>query len=152
MASAGQGGSGSQWDEYAERIRQQLPVAPEGLLDAYMKWIPLVAIIFGAIGLVFLLFFGLLGAILSPLLVLGGAEGLSFGASAFVSLAIGIVSSALEIVGGLMMMKRRLTGWWIFALALVLSAVSSLFSINILWLAITVLIAYVHLQVKPRYV
>src|ERR687886_1580914 len=41
----------SQWDDYAERLRVQLPAAPEGLLNGYVRWAPWVAIVFGIIGL-----------------------------------------------------------------------------------------------------
>ena len=41
-----------QWDAYAERLRAQLPPAPEGLLTGYVRWAPWIAMIFGIIGLV----------------------------------------------------------------------------------------------------
>ena len=69
----------AQWDDYADRLRQQLPAAPPELLDGYVKWMPWVAIVLGAIGLFWSVVFGLLGALITPFLVLGGASGVSFG-------------------------------------------------------------------------
>ena len=81
----------------------------------------------------------------------GGASSLQSGAGAFLAVAVGIVIAALEIIGGYLMLRRSLTGWWILAVGMVLSALNSLASIALLGLLITLAIAYVHLQVKPRY-
>ena len=42
-------GALSQWDMYVERLRVQLPAAPEGLVNGYVRWAPWVAIVFGVI-------------------------------------------------------------------------------------------------------
>jgi hypothetical protein len=49
------------------------------------------------------------------------------------------------------MLKRSAIGWWILAIGLILNALNSLIRAAILGLLITLAIAYVHLQVKPRY-
>jgi hypothetical protein len=144
-------GSTRSWDDYAERLRVQLPAAPEALLDAYVKWAPWLAIVFGGLSLLFLLGLGLLGAVLSPFLVLAGADGINLGVMGLMSLVLGVVASIVEIVGGYKMLQLSLTGWWLAALGLIVSTVSGLLSFNLFGLVITLLIAYVHLQVKPRY-
>jgi hypothetical protein len=140
-----------EWDAYAEQLRVKLPPAPESLLSAYVRWAPWVAIVFGIIGGLFLLALLVFGAVLSPFLLLGGASAVSSGFGLFVTLILGIVTSVLEVVGGYLMLKRRLTGWWLLAIGLVVGALSNLFNVSLFGLVITLLIAYVHLLVKPRY-
>src|SRR5712692_9268322 len=82
------GGSSSQWDEYAERIRRQLPTAPDSLIDIYVKWAPWIAMIFGAIGLFLSIGFLFLGALVTPFLVLGGGSGVNAGIGLFVAIAL----------------------------------------------------------------
>src|SRR5437660_12681532 len=105
--------STSQWDEYADRLRVQLPTAPDSLMDLYVQWAPWIAIVFGGLGLVITLLALVLGTVLSPLLLLGGMSGLNAGASAFIALILMLVASALELAGGYLMLKRSLTGWWL---------------------------------------
>ena len=42
------------------------------------------------------------------------------------SIFAGLISAALEFVGGYLMLKRRVTGWWLLAFGLVLSILGSL--------------------------
>jgi hypothetical protein len=140
-----------EWDAYAEQLRVKLPPAPESLLSAYVRWAPWVAIVFGIIGALFMLALLAFGAVLSPFLLLGGASAVSSGVGLFITLILGIVTSALEVVGGYLMLKRRLTGWWLLAVGLIVGALSNLFNASLFGLVITLLIAYVHLLVKPRY-
>jgi hypothetical protein len=140
-----------QWDRYADDLRAKLPVAPEGLLNGYVRIAPWLAIIFGGISILFLLGVLLLGAALSPFLLLGGAAGLRAGGMLALTGFFGLVASGLDFVGGWLMLGRRLLGWWILALALAVSILTNLFSVSLFGLIISLLIAYVHLQVKPRY-
>jgi hypothetical protein len=144
-------GSRGQWEDYAEQLRQRLPEPPPGLQDAYVKWIPWLAIIFGAIGLIFMLLFAVLGAVVSPFLVLAGAEGMRAGMEGVFAIALGIIESALGLAGGLLMLRMRATGWWIYAVGLIIGVVSNLASFSIIGLAITLAIAWVHVHVRPRY-
>jgi hypothetical protein len=141
----------SQWDHYAEQLRQKLPAAPEGLLAGYVQWGPWVAIVLGALGALALLGLLLVVLGLSPLLLLGGASGVYAGGSAFLSIIIGLLSTVPEIVGGVLMLQRRLTGWWLLTLGLLVGAIGNLLSFSPFGLLITLLIAYIHIQVKPRY-
>jgi hypothetical protein len=145
------GPTGSQWDAYAEQLRKQLPEAPEGLLSAYVRFAPWVAMIFGVLGVLLLLVAGVFVSVLTPLMALGGASGLGAGLGALVSIVIGLILAVLEVVGGYQMRQGRLTGWWILGLGLVVNAVLTLVRLQLLGLIITLLIAYVHLLVKPRY-
>lgn len=141
----------NQWDTYVERLRVQLPAAPEGLLSAYVRWAPWIAIVFGALALLFLIAALGLGAVLSPLLLLGGASGIRAGGSFFMAVVFGIVLTVADVVGGWLMLKMRVTGWWILALGLVVNALQELVTGNLLGLIVTLLIAYIHVQVRPRY-
>lgn len=143
--------SGSQWDMYIERIRTQLPAAPEGLLSGYMTWVPWLAIIFGAFGILVFLATTVLAAVLTPLAALGGAGGVQAGGMLLVTALLGLAFSVLDVVGGILMLKRKLTGWWLLAVGLAINLISGLLSVSIVGLVITLLVAYVHIQVKPRY-
>ncbi len=143
--------TGSQWDMYIERIRVQLPAAPEGLLSGYMTWVPWLAIIFGAFGILVFLATTVLAAVLTPLAALGGAGGVQAGGMLLVTALLGLAFSVLDVVGGILMLKRRLTGWWLLAVGLAINLISGLLSVSVVGLVITLLIAYVHIQVKPRY-
>lgn len=138
-------------DDYLERLRKQLPPAPEGLLNAYARFMPWISIIFGAIGLFFLIIGSLFLAVLGPFMMLAGASGVSAGLGALFGILVGIVISVLAIAGGLMMRRFSVSGWYILAAALVVQALDELLTLRILTLIITVLVAYVHLQVRPRY-
>lgn len=141
----------AQWDDSLERIRKQLPPAPEGLLSFYIRWVPWLAIVLSAISLVFLVFFGLLAAILTPFLAMSGASGMTAGLSAIVAIVLGIVYSVLGLVGGWQMRSMKLNGWWLLAAGLVISFVSDVLSLSILGIVIVLAVAWIHLQVKPRY-
>ena len=141
-----------QLDMYADQLRVKLPLPPPGLMDGYMRFVPWIAIIFGVIGAL-ALFVGLVGVtFLTPILVLfGGAAGLGYGGGLIISVIVGLAIAILEVVGGYMMVQRRATGWWILAAGIVVQLLSSLFHVGVIWLIIWLLIAYIHLEVKPNY-
>lgn len=142
----------SQMDTYAERARVTLPAAPPGLLDGYMRFYPWVLIILGVLGVLVFLLPLIIGTALSPVfLLLGGPSGVSAGGALLFALVVAIIGSALEVVSGYLMLKRRLTGWWLMAFGLVLSLLTNLFGRSILSVIVVLLIAYIHLQVKPNY-
>ena len=138
----------NQWDDYAERARQQLPAAPEPLLDGYVKWAPLVAMILGALFAIITVF-GLV--ILLAGSVVATAVGSTGVFGTLVNVVLVLIVCVLVFVGGLRMRQGLLTGWWILAFGLALNVLTSIFSISILGLIITLAVAYLHLQVKPRY-
>jgi hypothetical protein len=134
-----------------ERARQQLPAAPPSLLNGYVRFAPWVAIVFGVLGFFGLLVLGGVLAVLSPLLLLGGASGVSAGADAFLAIAVGLVLTVLELAGGYLMLKRSATGWWLIGLGIAVSALNDLFHVAILGLIIVLAIAWIHIQVRPEY-
>lgn len=151
MQSSSSSGSRGQWEEYVEQARAKLPEPPPNLMDAYVKWIPWIAIVFGVIGLIFSVGFGLFAAVLSPFLVLAGGEGIKTGLSSIFAIVLGGVASVLSLAGGWMMKQMRATGWWIYAVGLIVSVLNDLATFSILGLAITLLIAWLHVHVRPRY-
>lgn len=152
MSSSSPGGTMGQLEEYVEQLRQKLPVAPPGLLDGYVKYIPWLAMIFGGLGLLFSLLLLVAAPLLGGMAVMfGGAEGVSYGANLFFAVAVSIVANVLELGGGYMMMKRQATGWWLLAIALVVGALNNLLHISIIGLIITLAVAYIHIHVRPRY-
>jgi hypothetical protein len=137
------------WNEYAERIRVQLPAAPEPLLDFYVKYMPWLAIIGGVLGLFFGVIVGVLGLIVATAAAATGSAG--SGVQIMIGIILIGVGSALGIAGGYFMLQRRLTGWWILAVSMIINLLDSLVGINILGLLIVIVFAYIHLSVKPRY-
>jgi hypothetical protein len=139
----------SQVDAYAEQLRVKLPLAPPGLLNAYMNVAPWVAIVFGVLGALISLAALIFSTALGPLLVMFGQPGSGF--ALILGSLLALVISALEIAGGIMMLQRKATGWWLLAVGMVVSLLSSLVHLSVLGLIFWVLIAYIHLQVKPNY-
>ena len=139
----------NQLDMYAEQVRVKLPLAPPGLLNGYMSIIPWVAIIFGILGVLISLLALVGSTILGPLMVMFGSAGTGF--SLILGSLISLVIAGLEVAGGWMMLQRRATGWWLLALGMVVSLLSSLLHVSTLGLIFWLLIAYIHLQVKPNY-
>ena len=138
----------SQVDGYAEQLRVKLPLAPPGLLNGYMTVVPWFAIIVGIIGVLFSLLGLILSSVVAPLMFMyGGGSGLTLVFNVLLALLI----SALEVAGGFMMLQHRLTGWWLLALGMVVSLLSSLLHVSAIGLIFWLIIAYIHLQVKPNY-
>jgi hypothetical protein len=138
----------SQLDHYAERLRVQVPAAPPSLLDGYVKYVPWVSIVFGCFAAITLLaLFGLASAAQA----VASYYGYRYGASYAEELLFGLLLTALDIVGGYLMLQRKLTGWWLVAGALVVYLLRDLVSASLLGLILVLAVAYVHIQVKPRY-
>jgi hypothetical protein len=138
-----------QLDMYAEQARVKLPAAPPGLLNFYMSWVPWLAIIFGILGILISLVALVGSTILGPLAVMFGSPGTGLGL--ILGSLFSLASAALELFGGIMMLQRKATGWWLLAFGLVVSLLTSLFRVSVIGLIVGLLIAYVHLQVKPNY-
>ncbi|HEY1298657.1 MAG TPA: hypothetical protein VGJ60_36715 [Chloroflexota bacterium] len=139
----------NQLDGYAEQLRLKLPLAPPGLMNAYMNVVPWVAIIFGVLTALVSLALLTVSTALSPFIALFGHPATGFGL--ILTFLLSLVISGLEIAGGIMMLKRRATGWWLLALGMIVSLVTSLLSVSVLPLIFWLLVAYVHLEVKPNY-
>jgi hypothetical protein len=144
-------GSRGQWEDYVEQARVKLPEPPPGIMDGYVKWMPWIAIIFGAIGFIFSVVFGLLGAVLSPFLIFLGAEGLRAGMSGLFTVVLAVIGSALSFVGGWKMKQMEATGWWIYGVGLAIGALNNLVGFSVFGLIITLAIAWIHIHVRPRY-
>ena len=137
-----------QVDSYAEQLRVKLPLAPPGLLNGYMNVAPWIAIVLGALGVIFSLLGLILSSVIAPLMVMyGGGSGLGL----VLNVVLALVISALEVAGGFMMLQRRATGWWLLAVGLIVSLLSSLLHVSALGLIFWLIIAYLHLSVKPNY-
>src|SRR5579864_2298440 len=139
----------SQVDGYAEQLRVKLPLAPPGLLNGYMSVVPWLAIVFGILGILISLLALIGSTVLGPLMVMFGSAGTGF--SLILGSLVSLVIAALEVVGGFMMLGRRATGWWLLALSMIVALLSSLLHVSALGLIFWLIIAYIHLEVKPNY-
>jgi hypothetical protein len=138
-----------QVDTYADQLRVKLPVAPPGLQNAYMNVAPWIAIIFGVLGALISLAALIFSTALGPLMVMFGQPGSGFGL--ILASLLSLVIAVLEVAGGIMMLQRKTTGWWLLAAGLVVSLLSSLLHVSAIGLIFWLLIAYIHLEVKPNY-
>jgi len=139
----------NQADSALDQLRVKLPAAPPGLLDGYMNVVPWIAIIFGVLGVLISLVALVGSTALGPLMVLFGAAG--SGLTLILGSLLSLAAAAIDVVGGWLMVQRRATGWWLLAIGYVVGMLSSLVHISILGLIFWVIIAYLHLQVKPNY-
>ena len=138
-----------QLDGYLEQIRVKLPLPPPGLMNGYMSIMPWVAIVFGALGILFSLLALVGSAVIGPLAILFGSPGTGLGL--LLASLFSLVSSVLAVAGGWMMLQRKANGWWLLAIGYVINFLSSLVHAAILSLIVVILIAWVHLEVKPNY-
>src|SRR6478672_9519469 len=106
---------GAQLEAYVEQLRTRLPAAPENLINGYVQWAPWVAIVLGVLGVIAFLLLSVLSTAMLPFLAFGGSTGIRLGGLALVESFLGIIVSALEIAGGVLMLRRRELGWWILA-------------------------------------
>jgi|SRR5579859_359149 len=139
----------SQADSALDQLRVKLPAAPPGLLDGYMNVWPWVAIVFGILGVLISLVALVGSTALGPVLVMFGAAG--SGLTLILGSLLSLVAAAVGVAGGWLMLQRRINGWWLLAIGYVISMLSSLFHVSILGLIFWILLAYIHLQVKPNY-
>src|SRR5690348_999847 len=95
----------SQLDSYAEQLRVKLPVAPPGLLNFYMSWVPWLAIVFGVLGVLISLVALVGSTILGPLMIMFGAPGSGLGL--LVGSVIALASALLDVIGGWLMLQRK---------------------------------------------
>jgi hypothetical protein len=151
MQSSSAGGSRGQWEDYVEQARVKLPEPPPNVMDIYTRWIPWIAIIFGALGLFLIVVFGVIGTLFSMLLMFAGPEGLFAGMGLILSIVLGGAGCVLSIVGGLKMKQMSATGWWIYGISLAVGALTSLVTFNPLVLIPTLAIIWIHIHVRPRY-
>jgi len=139
----------NQVDGYAEQLRLKLPMAPPGLMNAYMNVVPWVAIIFGVLGALISLAALIFSTAIGPLMVMFGQPGSGF--SLVLTSLLSLVVAGLEVAGGVLMLQRRATGWWLLAVGMMVSLLTSLLHVSALGLIFWLLVGYVHLEVKPNY-
>jgi hypothetical protein len=139
----------SQLDTYAEKLRVQVPAAPPNILDGYVQFAPWVAMILGALAAVALV--SLLGAaaLLGSFVTM--YAGYRSGGSLVELILFSLLLAVLDIVGGYLMLQRKINGWWLVSAGLVVYLLQDLLGGNLLGLLITLLVAWIHIQVKPRY-
>jgi hypothetical protein len=139
----------SQLDAYAERLRAQVPPASPQILDAYVRFAPWVAMVVGALAALALL--ALMGAAAAMTPFFSPFAGYRYGASIVEEIFFQLLLTVLDIVGGYLMLQRKLTGWWLVSAGLVVYLLMDVLTVSVLGLLVTLLIAWVHIQVKPRY-
>lgn len=104
-------------------IFAQAPHIPAGGRKVITDIIPWLSLIFGILGLVALVSAGALGALFSPLMLLGaGFSSLMF----FVHIILGLISSALGIMAFNPLKEMKKRGWDYSFYSLIIGAISAL--------------------------
>ena len=114
-----------------------------------MNVVPWIAIIFGILGVLISLVALVGSTALGPLMVMFGAAGT--GLTLILGSLLSLVAAAIDVVGGWLMRQRRVNGWWLLGIGYAIAMLSSLFHVSVLGLIFWILLAYLHLQVKPNY-
>ncbi len=129
----------------------QLPTGAKEFIVKYGPWITLVFLIIAAVAIIPLALLALgLTAATMPFATVAGYGGNSI--MAFVHIAIVIVTLVLEAVAIPKLLKRQLSGWKLVYWASLLSALSSLLSMQILGLVIGLVIGmYILFQIREYY-
>jgi hypothetical protein len=128
----------SRWDSYVERLRHSLPAVPVKGINAYVGVVPWVAMAMGLFGVL-------------AFIALGEAKSLIMGQASLKDPLLGIGVPVAEIVGGLLMLRQRRVGWWIFAFAIATSLVSFIARIEFTLFVLWALVAYLHVEASPNY-
>src|SRR5689334_5695885 len=118
-------------------------------MNGYMNVVPWIAIVFGILGILISLVALIGSTALGPLMVMFGAAGT--GLSLILGSLLSLVAAAVDVAGGAMMLQRKSTGWWLLSIGYVVGMLSSLVHASVLGLIFWLIIAYLHLQVKPNY-
>ena len=129
----------------------QLPAGVKEFIVKYGPWITLVILILAAIVIVplALLAFGLTAATVPAGVAVGYAGNTVMG---MISLILALVTLVMEAIAIPKLLKRQLGGWKLVYYASLISALSSLLSLNIVSLVLGLLIGmYVLFQIRGYY-
>lgn len=136
---------------FDEMLGKKAPQLPENIRNAFVQYGPYVLVVFMIIGIPALLLALGLGAILSPLAILGGARGVSSFGFGFVHGLIGLAALVLQAIALPGLFAKTKAGWrWTYYSSLV-SVVGSVLSFSLVGLLGNAIGLYVLFQIKSHY-
>lgn len=136
-------------EKFFEETNKKLPVLPEGAKKWIVKVMPWAILIVSILLLPAVLALFGLGAIFGSLTFMGG---LHAGVIFYLSWALSLVTFVLNLMAVKGLFARKVTAWRLIYYSTLISAVSSIISLNIfgaiVWGAIEL---YILFQIKPKY-
>lgn len=135
-----------------EKWFAKAPNLPTNIREVLVKIAPIIAIIFGVLGLIgSLAGLGLL-TFLSPFMAMQGAYGVSTYSGGFLTALIWLISSVLMLAAFPGLKNRSIKGWNMLFWSEAVSLLSSLIALNIISAIIGALIGfYILFQIKSYY-
>lgn len=132
---------------------EKFPAIPKKGREVLVKFVPIIAVVFGILGIITSIGgLGLLTAT-SPLAVLGGADSVSSYGTGFVSVLIYLVSSVMLLAAFPGLKARKVTGWNLLFWSEIVSFVGGIVSLtSILSALISIIIGlYLVFQIRSYY-
>lgn len=139
-----------QWVEMVEGWFAKFPPLPTNVKNLMVKFAPILALVFGVLGILGAIAATGFLAVLSPVVVLGGGFGVAAG---------GIVGSILMLVSSVMMVMaytglrdHKMVGWKYSFWSQTVSVAGSVLALNLVGALISVVVGYYLLfQIKSYY-
>ena len=134
--------------QLAELFVNKLPPISASAKELFVKFLPWVVMIFGALGL-----FGWLASL--PLFF--GAAGIFAHSGAIypvlfvVHMIIAPISSGLGLYGGYLMLSRQQKGWNLIFYSLMIGFISTILSFSIVGLLVNCIFGYLLFQIQDQY-
>lgn len=134
-------------------ISSNLPHLPEKGLDVLTKIIPWLSLIFGVLSLIALLGAGMVGVLLSPLVVL--KNGMA-GITVFTTILLGLISAVFSILAFRPLLQMKKVGWDYSFYALIIGTISSIISLLAMYSGRSEIIgillgAYLLFEIRKKY-
>ena len=134
-------------------ISSNLPHIPEGGLNVLVKIIPWLSLIFGVLSIIGLLGAGMVGVLLSPLVVL--KNGMA-GISVFATILLGLICAVFSILAFRPLSQMKKIGWDYSFYALIVGTISSIVSLLTMYggrgdVIMILLGAYLLFEIRKKY-
>lgn len=131
-----------------EEAFAKLPPLPKGVKDFIVTILPWLALIFGLLGvLVALAALGIL-TFLAPLAAIGNVNQTT---ALTIGLILGMISSVVTLVSFPGLLSKKITGWNLIFLSVVVGVISSIEAIFIVGIIVSLIEFYILFQIKSYY-
>lgn len=132
-------------------VQEKLPALSEKTKESLVKYLPWVIIVLNVLGLLaWLGTIGLFGMGMAVGMHAAPGMALSF-MSMLVIYALTPVMLGLSLLGGYLMLQRKLIGWRIAFYSLLFGLIINILHISVLGLALNLLFAYLLFQIRESY-
>ncbi len=140
--------SGNQLEKFLEDLFKKLPPLPANVVDTIFKITPILALVFGILGvLLSIAGLGVLSA-LAPFAMMGGVSPYGLGIVATVGW---LISSVMMLVAFLGLKAGKKSGWDLLFWSEVVNAATAVIGISIGSVLGAAIAFYILFQIKPKY-